>query len=71
MVDLHGILLARKDLWEIVVGGKTTLPKNAEAWQKWKIQVSNNGRSVETYHNFVSYQYIQIGGTSIQKCMPV
>ena len=55
MVNLHGILLARKYLWEIVVGGETTPPKNAEAWQKWKIQVSNNDRSVETYHNFVSY----------------
>ena len=38
MVDLHGILLARKDLWEIVAGGETTPPENAKAWQKWKIQ---------------------------------
>ncbi|KAM4111479.1 hypothetical protein ACJW30_05G070700 [Castanea mollissima] len=26
------------DLWEVVVGGETTTPKNAEALQKWKIK---------------------------------
>ena len=48
MVDLHGILLARKGLWEIVAGGKTTPLQNVEAWQKWKIQAEKALFAIKT-----------------------
>ena len=48
MVDLHGILLARKGLWEIVAGGKTTPLENVEAWQKWKIQAEKALFAIKT-----------------------
>ena len=48
MVDLHGILLVGKDLWEIVAGGKTTPLENVEAWQKWKIQAEKALFAIKT-----------------------
>ena len=40
--------LKGQDLWEIVVGGKTTSPKNVEALQKWKIKAEKAMLEIKT-----------------------
>ena len=40
--------LQGQDLWEIVVGGETTHPKNVEAFRKWKIKAGKALFAIKT-----------------------
>lgn len=63
MVNLHRVIFARQDLWEIVAGGETTHFENVEVLWKWKIKVGKAMFTIKTSIGEEMLKYIRRADT--------